>query len=687
MLRLARIGSVLIAITLPAGYTAWAQTTDTIRTGTPRADSLFHMSSRDTARYHFSGSVQDFLRVCDSLRAGSMLDSQWAVKVITHDELMRYYHEDFADLLWEVAGIYVHDLGSFGKPISASMNGLSNEHLLVLIDGVPLNDPDISWTNLNLISLEHIERVEIYSGNYSPLYGSGSSAGVIHIVSRMNQADKAMTSIKFRSVFSPFQDIGVYFGRNLSPDLQFSVGGSYKETPGEQNILGFSGGYLQNMQRTRYKASQLNAGLQYRIDRNWGFGFWAQRNRHRFDAYGPNRFGDNGAYSFLTKGGLRKDDRSDYCFNIRRADSTSLMESRLYFINTDRTSRQFSKEFIPSVYPVQMAGIQWTTGKRFSIHRLQAGGTYEQRSIDGTVNPYPIARVGRAWIGDQVILPYFNLWLSAGLDWDSRERSAWNASAAISKTIHPNVVLYLNSGITTRRPSLNDNFFDRPSSDLTGVPAAAPSRFLIVADTIRNIARERLYTGHMRLQLRHAFWVDRALVAGYYNYFKYPVYMFPQYFAMDTVRLVRKSGKDAAVYGLTAEAVKQISIFSLAFRPSIARGPAVLRNGLPDFYARITGSAAYNFFNDNMKLYGHLAAMYFSSHPGYSFQDAPQMYYYAPRRSGGGWIFSARASAYIGDLQLFYEAENILRARFTLMDGYDITPQQWRFGVIWKLYN
>ncbi|WP_200979206.1 TonB-dependent siderophore receptor [Echinicola sp. 20G] len=89
-----------------------------------------------------------------------------------------------ADILNEVPGIQID--GNFGAPgtnLSYFVRGASSKNTLILIDGLPINDPsDISSTfDLRLLSLSQVESIEVLKGGLSTLYGTGASAAVINI--------------------------------------------------------------------------------------------------------------------------------------------------------------------------------------------------------------------------------------------------------------------------------------------------------------------------------------------------------------------------------------------------------------------------------------------------------------------------------------------------------------------------
>ena len=64
------------------------------------------------------------------------------------------------------------------------MRGASSGRTLILLDGIPVYDPSLSGNefDLNLLSLNDIERIEICRGAQSTLYGSDAVAGVINVI-------------------------------------------------------------------------------------------------------------------------------------------------------------------------------------------------------------------------------------------------------------------------------------------------------------------------------------------------------------------------------------------------------------------------------------------------------------------------------------------------------------------------
>lgn len=85
------------------------------------------------------------------------------------------------ELLAEAGVGHVTSRGSPGWGQTLSLRGARPEGVLVLLDGVPLNDPVTGVADLSLVPVESLERVEVVPGAGGVLYGPGAVGGVVNL--------------------------------------------------------------------------------------------------------------------------------------------------------------------------------------------------------------------------------------------------------------------------------------------------------------------------------------------------------------------------------------------------------------------------------------------------------------------------------------------------------------------------
>lgn len=97
-----------------------------------------------------------------------------------------------ADALNQVPGIQMD--GNFGTPgtnVSYYVRGGRSKQTLIMLDGIPMNDPSgiDPYYDLRFVSPGQLDHVEILQGGLSTLYGSGASASVMNIQTKAAQRE------------------------------------------------------------------------------------------------------------------------------------------------------------------------------------------------------------------------------------------------------------------------------------------------------------------------------------------------------------------------------------------------------------------------------------------------------------------------------------------------------------------
>lgn len=191
-----------------------------------------------------------------------------ATEVIVHDEMRERGAENVAQVLQERPGIVVEPNSSGGQVLR--MNGLDAKHVLMLQDGVPIAGKLNSRVEMNLLDVDHLDRIEIVKGPGSALYGSEAMAGVINMISRgfteQWQAQAGLRSGSF-DLYSGHAGLsGSVSGVRVAAGMDYQQGGIDKN---EVNIniseQKNNGGFVK-LRWDNTTLGSLSAGLDYKKD-------------------------------------------------------------------------------------------------------------------------------------------------------------------------------------------------------------------------------------------------------------------------------------------------------------------------------------------------------------------------------------------------------------------------------------
>lgn len=109
-------------------------------------------------------------------------DSPSRVQLIGAEEIQSSPEKNLGELLTGKTGLLVRQYGFGASLQTASFRGMSAEHSVVLLDGMPIGNVQTGLTDLSLISLENVERIELVRGGSSAQYGSDALGGAINIL-------------------------------------------------------------------------------------------------------------------------------------------------------------------------------------------------------------------------------------------------------------------------------------------------------------------------------------------------------------------------------------------------------------------------------------------------------------------------------------------------------------------------
>jgi len=108
------------------------------------------------------------------------------VTVVDRATIEAHGYNTIAEALSDVPGVHVSPSGGAGGQASVFIRGTNSDHVLVLRDGMPINDGSdpTSAFNFGVDTLSDVQRIEVIRGPMAALYGSGAIGGVINLISR-----------------------------------------------------------------------------------------------------------------------------------------------------------------------------------------------------------------------------------------------------------------------------------------------------------------------------------------------------------------------------------------------------------------------------------------------------------------------------------------------------------------------
>lgn len=131
------------------------------------------------------------LTVTAERQSASVRHAARQVTVINRQAIDNSHAGSIVDLLRGQPDIVVRDTTGIGAKSQVDLGGFGETaaaNSLVLIDGRPVNNADLSGVDWTQIPVDSIERIEIIHGGGSVLYGAGAVGGVINLITRVPEA-------------------------------------------------------------------------------------------------------------------------------------------------------------------------------------------------------------------------------------------------------------------------------------------------------------------------------------------------------------------------------------------------------------------------------------------------------------------------------------------------------------------
>ncbi len=153
-------------------------------------------------------------------------------RFVTRNDLNWIDHRYLGDVLLAFPGVYIRDQASAGQYNQVSFGGVDWRSIAVTSNGRVLNDPASGVYNLFHFTTEYADRIEVVSGPRAFLYGFGGAGGVINLVTKNYNSNKAFTKIDYSEGPYNYAFSDGTFSQNVSRTVNITLGYQHQGTDG-----------------------------------------------------------------------------------------------------------------------------------------------------------------------------------------------------------------------------------------------------------------------------------------------------------------------------------------------------------------------------------------------------------------------------------------------------------------------
>jgi vitamin B12 transporter len=156
-----------------------------------------------------------------------------SMSVITAKDIEQKQASTALDALQGVPGLTLLENGASGENSSLFIRGADAGHSLVLVDGIPMNNPistDRSFTDFDQYFLEDVSQIEVVRGPMSTVYGTNATAGVVNIITQRGDGPPKGSLLLEGGAYDTFRESATASAGDKS--VNYSLSASRYETDG-----------------------------------------------------------------------------------------------------------------------------------------------------------------------------------------------------------------------------------------------------------------------------------------------------------------------------------------------------------------------------------------------------------------------------------------------------------------------
>lgn len=158
---------------------------------------IFTMLALTASVHFFSQNISDIDSVQIQAKFSSVTykNANQNISIITKAEIANSPATSIDEILQQIPGMDIRRRGANGVQSDVGFRGSSFEQVLLLINGIRMNDSQTGHNSLNIpVDLDDVERIEIVKGPAARRFGQNAYAGVINIITRTQIGKKVKIS-------------------------------------------------------------------------------------------------------------------------------------------------------------------------------------------------------------------------------------------------------------------------------------------------------------------------------------------------------------------------------------------------------------------------------------------------------------------------------------------------------------
>lgn len=353
------------------------------------------------------------------------------VSVVTRQDIDRWQSTSVIDVMRRLPGVDVAQNGGIGQLSSLFIRGTNSSHVLILVDGIRLNQAGVSGSSdLSQFPVALVQRIEYVRGPRSAIYGSDAIGGVVNIITTR---EKDGTTLNAGVGSHGYQNYGGSTQQTLGENTRVTLAGDYTYTKGFDVVADGNNGGLAQTDGDGFMNKTLYGALEHDFSEQWtgfvrGYGY---DNRTAYDGY----------YSSFTPDVL-VDTRQLYSqtWNAGLRFNQDIFHSQLYSgyshskdYNYDPHLGRYDSS--ATLDEIKQYNVQWTNSVDIGHGNVGAGIDWQKQSTEpGTnyvTNGYDLRNTGIYLTGLQQVAD-FTFEGAARSDDNSQfgQHGTWQGSAA-----------------------------------------------------------------------------------------------------------------------------------------------------------------------------------------------------------------------------------------------------------------